>query len=872
MMFFFKKIYFISYKMSLKNNLQTNQNNKTITNTTNQPMIYNVAINAKQQSSFYDNSFIKKIKINNIKDFEHFLNETIILKCNVAEEIKTNYSRIFLDIDMHPSDDIKQLNNLKSFILHFINDYNLKCYGYFDIKDKSFKEQFDLSFKKFGFISVLNSTLSDKILSGHISFNGYQERDKILAYLKYYINDVLYQNNNVTKIIDTSVIKPNGKRQLLRAVFSSKPLKVIDSTLHLREFPKENIPIILNNKEYIYNIRMTPLEDDTLIEFPQIPSPLKSTILNNQTNIITTTTIQTHQTNITNIQPNKHISIFQYLGGENITKTLNDTASHELMKNLYQLSKSILTPNEFMDELKSIIIPKIYPNDFIPWDQWFDKVAAQLKIYQDFENPGPIYGLISLLSKKRKELEKEDKYEENEDYINIKNIIKRLFKYISKYSKLIFAATKKYDFNDMDNDYSKIRKLTDNVYMILNDTQYYYPYLDECYTPATFKKYFKLSGTDVNKFDKYITIYKSHQEYQRCKTAYLVSRLTPIEREHYTHNIKKFIDIFKTSFVYEDDFKYYLSYFALKLQSNTSIRKGLINQGTLKSPAINSFKTLFNEMINNYSVIKQANVNNINKELNGTYFIGDLLIIEELPKKIKNIDNLLNIFREYSNKRTITVEEKGMRPYEITNKCDYIINTNHTTEEMFKDHNDAEGLLKRFRIIVRKSIEINKEISELLDDMTEHNNIYQYFLRDYLINEVTPTYFKEHKDEYNSIMKKYLTTSSDKTTLDKTTTTLTLEQFIKQFHNEYMDKNNRLKLDKFRKYLIAQGVLKLAHAKTLKQKLSLLLTEGEDLENATLIKFDKDNKHIVIKDDKAIEIIYDTYFEFDDENIIDTQI
>lgn len=857
--------------MSAKNN-----------DTTNQPMIYSVAINANQQSSFYDNSFIKKIKINNIKDFERFLTEKIILKCNVAEEIKTNYSRIFLDIDMHNENDKSQLNKLKSFILHFTNDYNLKCYGYFDIKEQSFKEQFDLSFKKFGFISVLNNTLTDKILSGHISFNGYQERNKILAYLKYYINDILYQNNNVTKIIDTSVIKENGKRQLLRAVFSSKPLKVIDGKLQLRIFPHENIQTILNNKEYIYNIRMTPLDDDILINFPQIsqvPTPSRNpTILNNQITI--TPPINNHQQIESQNTPNRipqHISIFQYIKGQNITKTLNDTASHELMKSLFQLSKSILTPNEFMDELKSIAIPEVYPDDFIPWDQWFDKVAAQLKIYQDFSNPGPIYSLISLLSNTNKgiekqTLEKKGNIEENEDYINIKHIIKRLFKYLDKYAKLIFVASEKYDFRNMDNDYSKLRKLTDNVYMVLNDTQYYYPYLDEYYTPATFKKYFKLSGTTMTKFDKYVTIYKSHQEYQRCKTAYLVSKLTSVEREHYISNIKKFIEIFKTSFVYPDDCDYYLSYFALKLQSNASIRKGLINQGTLKSPAINSFKTLFNEMINNYSVIKQANVNNINKQLNGTYFIGDLLIIEELPKQIKNIDNLLNIFREYSNKRTITVEEKGMRPYEITNKCDYIINTNHTTEEMFKDHNDAEGLLKRFRIIVRKSIKITKEISNLLDDMAEHNNIYQYFLRDYLINEVTDAYFKKHRDEYNSIMTKYIATSSDKTTLDKATTNQTLVTFTKDFHENYMDKDNRLKLNKFREYLIKQGVLKLANAKTLKQKLILLLTEDEELgNNNKLISLRDNNKVIVIKDDKAIEIIYNTYFEFDEEILDDTK-
>lgn len=856
----FKNLNFPKYSFFLINIFFFKIYEMTTENIIFPPQVLNVGINSKNQSSFFEGNFINKIKIGNIETFEKFLNESTITKCNISEEIKSDYSRIFLDVDMHDTNEEKQqLNKLKSFILYFKNDYNLQCYGYFDIRDQSYKEIFDKAFKQFNFITVINSQLTDKVLSGHISFNGYQERTTILKYLKYYINNILYQKDeNTMKIIDTSVIKENGRRQLLRCVYSSKPIKIVEHKLLIREFPKENIPVILNNKKYIYNIRMTPMEGDILLNFPKIEEEPEQT--NIKTYPVTQPDGTTKQITLSNI------SIFQYIKGENITKTINDIASHELMKMLYQLSKSILTPNEFMEELKSIIIPEHYPANFIPWDEWFDKVAAQLTIYQDFANPGPIYKLISLLTTKLKELEKEKDYETNEDYIFIKKIIKRLFKYLGKYSKMIFAATPKYDFFDVNNNNTKIRTLTDNIYSVLNDTQYYYPYTGEFYTPTELKRYFKLSGTSFEKLKQYITIYQSHQEYQRCKTDYLISKLSPMEVQQYKANIQEFLRILKTSFEYEDDYNYYLSYFALKLQSNKSIRKGLINQGTFKSPAINSFKTLFNEMINNYTVVKQANVNNINKELNGTYFIGDLLIIEELPKKIKNIDNLLNVFREYSNKKTITIEEKGMRPYEITNKCDYIINTNHTTEEMFKDHNDAEGLLKRFRIIVRKSITITKEISNLLDELDQHNNIYQYYLRDYLINTVTDAYFKEHKDEYNSIMTKYLRTSSDKTTLDKKPTPDNYDKFKNKFYSNFLDTQHRLKLNKFREELIKDGVLKLANAKTLKQKLILLLTDGEDLnEKNTLIKLSQDGKHITIKDDKAIEIIYNTYYEYDEE-------
>jgi hypothetical protein len=113
----------------------------------------------------------------------------------------------------------------------------------------------------------------------------------------------------------------------------------------------------------------------------------------------------------------------------------------------------------------------------------------------------------------------------------------------------------------------------------------------------------------------------------------------------------------------------------------------------------------------------------------------------------------------------------------------------------------------------------------------------------------------------------YLNSSSTKTTMNKKSTNVSVDDFVKDFNENYIDNKKRLKLNKFRQKLIDDRVISLEHAKTLKQNLIILLSEDKtvDSKNPELIKVD--NKQITIVSDEAIKTIYDTYYEYDDEQI-----
>lgn len=566
----------------------------------------------------------------------------------------------------------------------------------------------------------------------------------------------------------------------------------------------------------------------------------------------------------------KNNSIFQYIRYNdkivNIKDLYEDRDHFKFSNLLFGFIPCVLTTEEIINEIKKLDLPEIKEfNKTVV--EWLNEVARDLKknVYQDITNIKSLYILKSYINKYYEQGEQPKNKEANKQlYKTLKPHLNNINYYIEKYEKLNFVSHEFYDVFKSNEDkkdkllYNCFKNLDGLIYNCFNNEQFK--------NITQFRNKYKLNSNKANEIYELLTTFDDIKEYKRLKTEYTIKTLSNEQLKQYKDNIINFLDILHISFYNDDDFNYYLSFYAMKLQNNKTINKGLINQGTTTDPAINSFKTLFNELLDNYMIIKSANVNNINKSLNGTYFIGDLLIVEELPKKIKDIDNLINIFREYSSKKTITVEEKGEKPKEILNKCDYIINTNHTVKDMFKDYNDAKGLLKRFRIITRKSIEMNNKINELIEELKQHNNIYQYLLKEYLINEITSEYFVKNKNEYNDIMKLYLDSSSTKITMNKKSTNKSLDVYTEEFKSNYLDSDHRLKLNKFRQKLIDDKVITLEHSKTLKQNLIILLSESNKI-NKTEELIKTDDKHIkFISEDKAIELIYNTYYEYDEED------
>lgn len=818
-----------------------------------------------------------KTKLNDYEQVKNKLNFEIL-----DNELYYNdnfYNRLYFDID--EIDDNITLDQiffkLSTIINQFVKtDYSLCISGYIrDTKEnvKLFIDKENLEDNYFYMIQQKQPVKDEDIKQKHIKKYSFHvvlldvlfKTDDLFKMFNY-INQTDFKNEfNI--IIDKSVYKVNKEsQQLLRLSLSDKSNdNEIKNDTHINVDKLEN-KIKLNSLLFFTSVGILNKNEQTKeylnydltgLTIQQLTSEATKQQVNNK--------INNYQEQL------KHNSIFQYIKEDdkiiNINELYNKTNHFEFSNRLFTFISCVLTPEEVMNEIKNIQLPNELHNNKTP-EQWLNEVAETLKpkIKQDITNIKSLYILKSYINKyyEQEQQQPKDKEANKQLYKTLKPHLNNINYYIEKYEKLNFVSHEFYDVFKSNED--KKDKLLYNCFKNL-DGLIYNCFDNEQFKNITqFRNKYKLNSNKANEIYELLTAFDDIKEYKRLKTEYTVKTLSNEQIKQYKNNIIEFLNILHTSFYNDDDFNYYLSFYAMKLQSNKTINKGLINQGTTTDPAINSFKTLFNEFLDNYMVVKSPDVNNINKSLNGTYFMGDLLIVEELPKKIKDIDNLINILREYSNKKTITVEEKGEKPKEILNKCDYIINTNHTVKDMFKDYNDAKGLLKRFRIITRKSIEMNDKINELIEELKQHNNIYQYLLKEYLINEITSEYFVKNKNEYNDIMKLYLDSSSTKITMNKKSTNESLNDYIATFKSEYLDTQHRLKLNKFRQELINDKIITLEHSKTLKQNLMILLSESNKI-NKTEELIKVDDKHIkFISEDKAIELIYNTYYEYDEED------
>lgn len=810
-----------------------------------------------------------KTKLNDYEQVKNKLNFEIL-----DSELYYNdnfYNRLYFDID--EIDDNMTLDQiffkLSTIINQFVKtDYNLCISGYIrDTKEnvKLFIDKENLEDNYYYMIQQKQPVKDEDIKQKHIKKYSFHV----------VLLDVLFKTDDLFKIfnyINQTDFKIKFDFNIDKSVY--KVNKESQQTLRLSLSDKSDDNEIKNDT----HINVDKLENKIKLNFLLFFTSVGILNKNEQTKEylnydLTDLIIQTKQDKQINNQVNnyqeqlKHNSIFQYIkeGDKiiNINELYNKTNHFEFSNRLFTFISCVLTPEEVMNEIKNIQLPNELHNNKTP-EQWLDEVAKTLKpkIKQDITNIKSLYILKSYINKYyEQEQQPKDKEANKQLYKTLKPHLNNINYYIEKYEKLNFVSHEFYDVFKSNED--KKDKLLYNCFKNL-DGLIYNCFDNEQFKNITqFRNKYKLNSNKANEIYELLTAFDDIKEYKRLKTEYTIKTLSNEQIKQYKNNIIEFLNILHTSFYNDDDFNYYLSFYAMKLQSNKTINKGLINQGTTTDPAINSFKTLFNEFLDNYMVVKSPDVNNINKSLNGTYFMGDLLIVEELPKKIKDIDNLINILREYSNKKTITVEEKGEKPKEILNKCDYIINTNHTVKDMFKDYNDAKGLLKRFRIITRKSIKMNDKINELIEELKQHNNIYQYLLKEYLINEITNEYFIKNKNEYNDIMKLYLDSSSTKTTMNKKSTSESLNDYIATFKSEYLDTQHRLKLNKFRQKLIDDKVITLEHSKTLKQNLMILLSESNKI-NKTEELIKVDDKHIkFILENKAIELIYNTYYEYD---------
>lgn len=845
----------------------------------------------------YSSFSVKNYESYNLISFDEdyyktYINNITSNKYNYTEHNYSYYSRLFFDIDYseaefdedteNETEDDKRFNQLKelfNLIYNLSGKFDLKIYGYIeynnDFKDKLNEiEMLNIENEDINLLQFLNTNMK-KQLSGHIYLNGYSNRKDIEIYMK----KVLYSKDKFNNIFDVSVYKTT--KQSLRMPFSAKidtdKLTIRKSNESTLEYLKYNISSI---KDIILNCRMSPKSDDKYID---LKSEINNLSLIQKVNASSSTCKA--KTNKITIKSNP--SIFQYILDEdkpiNIASLCDEVDNHfEFHQQTAFIENCVLTPEEIEKELLLIKLNEVdnsgkkYTEE--DNNEFIDKVLnLKMKNYeQDLTNMKPLYYIKKVINTIYEwSKDKEKKKELDVDFKIIKLIIEKVNYYIEKYNNLSFITHDFYDVKNTVNDFNgniltKKEKILYNCYIDNKYDRIIYvngngneDIIFE--SKEQFKNYFRLSGETAKNIKEILTVFNSVSEFKKMKIEYTYSKLTTSQKEHLNNVVSELLNYLKNSFVYEEDYKFYISFYSSKLSQHGTLNKGIICQGTETEGAHDSLKTFFNDMLYNYLNIKSADINNINKDLNGGYFKSELLVIEETPKGIKDKDGFINKVKEFTSKENLTVEEKGMNPEDIKNKTDIEINTNHTVSQLFDKKIDCEALLKRFKILTRKSLNMkDKRLNEVLDEFkkSENKDLLRHELYLTLLNnDYNIHYFNKHSKDVNKVEKSYSLNATPDIIRDKKEIEYEFgNEFIEWFKKSFIQKgNNRLQIIKLLNYIKTIKSYSSMNQTTFKNRIQLIL----DVPNSETIILNKDNRLVFTKaTNEDYFKIYDYFFEY----------
>lgn len=783
-----------------------------------------------------------------------------INKYNFTEHNYTNNSRLFFDIDYDPPKTIKKYEDkgkiitvedcynelIKLFkLIHDLQDkYKLIAYGIIEYNPTLFDTN-NIKFNETDNIHLYSNNHPEfhKILSGHIYLNGYTDRYSIMNYMTYLYHSYKFELD----IFDTSVYKT--KKQSFRMSYSPK----VDIAQHtVRPLADGITQYITQHPELITQLRMTPHQLDkqiTIEDYKQNEDykQLKPKI---------------EKKTISSGSKPKTISILQYIfynpdsQEQDQTQYLNDCK-------LVNIKEVNAESTDHFDMTQHLNLFKALPLTYDEFKTEFDNIEGinekrkedifnKLQYHQDFKADIILYTYKKHINNYFTNFKKIKKptLEQITIYTDLTNILTKIKFYIDKYAKKCFVHHTFYDVKTDINyiDFSKEMKILNNCCKFVSNGYIYYPYLNKTFNSINqFKTYFGMNGSKAQAIFECLTAFEDEQEFKlkslksnidnfNLKIEKKFNKLTKQQQQELFNKVDILLSYLKQTFKYEEDYKFYLSYYHTKLNKMTTINKGLINQGTLSTSAKDSLKTLFNDLLSDYIKIIKADIANINKSLNGGYFENELLIIEELPQTINEIDSFILKLKENTSVEKITVEKKGLNPYNKQNDNDIIINTNFTVKNIVYNKNNCETILKRFKIMTRQSLNMKDEqLNYILDEFKQSKDkaLLKYCLYKYIKDNtskqdyISIRYFNYYKEQLNHIEKIYMDSAVSTNTTERIETHSNLNDWIKDFKENYLDKNNVLRLKAFTDYLIYQKIFKEMKTQTLKQLLTTLLLEDK---------------------------------------------
>ena len=855
----------------------------------------------KNKNSFYypNTALYNYTILNDTPEARNFI-ITYIRQYNFTEHNYTNYSRLFFDIDLKfksaaeneslkqkqqmilskpqseiteeeqkilntPSNESKidDLVKLFKLIKHCCDTYSLTAFGTIEYKTEFIQHYFSHQddFKPLtNLLWFKNDNPDAKTLSGHIYLNGYTDRESIMNYMKYLKYTFKIQSN----VFDVSVYKTT--KQAFRMSYSAKIDKIVPPRLPGNDL----VNYIIQHPEVIDNLRMAPRPSDIQIEIEDYLMPMELI------KKAKTFKSKSSKSNSTFTYSEEQPSMFRYIKSKNDIIDIKSYVSSEGINNfdlagLFCPYLSMpLSKEEFQNEFMNIAL--VENEEFTKEinQQYLSKALQSLSYNQDYKNIQSLYMLKKYTHQHLTDYKDEctrNKIKPDELIINEHTeVLEGIDYFITKYSKISFAAHHNSFFDiTKTRQGTKEQKILYNIYGLKNGI-YIEPMTNKIYNNISeLRHYYKLSGDTAKYIEDTITYYDSQSEYELYIAEYEYAILSEDNKQKLTNDVRELINILKSSFYNENDMKYYLGFLIAKLKNKKSLGKGILNQPRInEGSGKDSLKTFITDLLDSYLNIMCPNVENINKPLNGGYFKSDLIIFQEIPRNVKDIENFINRLKENSCVKNLTLECKGKDAFKIVNTTDFMINTNHTMEKLFYNKNDCEALLKRFKVLERKSINMkDSHVNLILDQFghlhnTQTNEIlhaHAFYL--YLMSDEAKQYYdyyNSNKDNENEIEQLYIKSAVESNDNDTIITHYDQQAFIDDFKNRFYDDKKRIKI----KSLLTELMTNIKEYKDIKKpdtiKHKLLTTR--------MITYEESTKKYKM-DDNQIILFYNQYYTYE---------
>lgn len=793
---------------------------------------------SKNKNSFYyPNISLYNYTFLNSPDTLAFITNNIS-KLNFSEQNYTNFSRLYFDIDLGQitSETGKDIISVFKMIHECVDKFDLKPYGLIEYSPNFSNHLKSLESGESSVFQFTTGTVAwffnegmPKALSGHVYLDGYSSRLDIMNYMKY----LKSKYSITTEVFDISVYKTT--KQAFRMSYSPKINKDAPPRLPSQAL----VNYILSNPSLILQLRMAPSQTDKDISFLmslEIPDDFLTSLSKSKSSISKSKSSISKSISI--FKP----SIFSYLAkGSGRGRTVKSFKSlviedhlsaYELSQTLLPYSNFVLSKEEIQEELE-YLIPDIKTEDYSD-DQnieWFNEKLYPLFLNdykQDLSNITPLFTLKknvhSFIESTKKQIAEEEKsdtpdiskldtFDAEIDYL--KTILERIDQYLDIYKYVSFASHSYYDINDPQQirAHTKDERVLYNIYK-LDDGQYVeaFPRGHIYKNQRAFKDHFKYSGETLEYIERCLTVYHSVSQFNfyRSKYLYLSS-----DMDQQLKNVHDLLKVLEQTFVNHDDFKYFVGFLALKVRNLTTLNKGIISQPAGETSGKDALKTFITDLISSFITVKKATVEQFTNRLNGEYLKSDLVVFEEMPKDIKDVDELINKIKTYSSSKTVNAECKGVDALEIDNNFDFIINSNHNLSKLFYNKQDCEALLKRFKVLTRKSLDMTDPfIKQTLDKFgwerqsKNERSAAEYAFYIYLkeseeLNEFID-FYHSNKLTLNHVEELYQQTSIDDKTTDKCSIIISPDDYVNMFKTNYVNQRkiinktkiaDRLKID-----------------------------------------------------------------------------